>query len=65
MDLDQIEQRAMAWGWKTLRTDWNERGDRAYLKVWRYNTTPVTFTLTPKGVRSWPESVDNSDLLRN
>lgn len=63
MTLDQIEDRAKAWGWKTLRTDWNERGDRAYLKVWRGNGVVVTFTDTPKGVRSWPESVDNSDLM--
>lgn len=61
--LDRVEQRAHSRGWRTLRADWNERGDRLYLKVWRDNAVPVTFAIIGTRLRYWPESVDNTDLL--
>lgn len=59
MDLDLIEERAQRRGYKTVRTDWNERGDRGYLKVWARG---VVRTFTASGV-VWPEGVDNAELL--
>lgn len=59
MDLDLIEERARRRGYKTVRTDWNERGDRGYLKVWAKG---VVRTFTASGV-IWPEGLDNAELL--
>jgi hypothetical protein len=59
MDLDLIEERAKRRGYKTVRTDWNERGDRGYLKVWAKG---VVRTFTASGL-VWPEGLDNAELL--